>query len=171
LRRLLYNNCRHGNKGLYDNSLPFNLNVSVSARRLPKGTLIVSSPTTVSAMPSSILSSSERTSSPTPSSTTSSTSASTNSMSTTTWSASPTMSGQISTSTTSISSAILPAASASWQALGCYKDGPTDMSIYPYTDVFANDAMAIEICQAFCQNKGTIYAGVEYRYVSKCSIS
>ncbi len=74
-------------------------------------------------------------------------------------------SSQTSTSTTSTSSPTSTSGSANWKALGCYHDGPTDKSIYPYSYVYANDLMTIEICQDFCRSKGTSYAAIEYRCV------
>ena len=74
-----------------------------------------------------------------------------------------------SNSITSVSSTVSPTstgASSGWQSLGCYKDGPSDKSVYPYTYRHANDSMTIEICLDFCKGKGTTYAGIEYRYVS-----
>lgn len=74
-------------------------------------------------------------------------------------------SSQTSTSTTSTISPTSTSGSANWKALGCYHDGLTVKSIYPYSSVYYNDSMTIEICQDFCMSKGTSYAGIEYRCV------
>ena len=127
---------------------------STSASTTSSTTSTTSSSSTTSK--SSTTTSSTTTSSPTTSSSTTSTSA--------TSSPSSTISMSSTTSTTSTASPTSPSV-VGWKALGCYQDGPTDKSIYPYTFRYADDTMTIEICLDYCKGKGTKYAGLEYQYV------
>lgn len=54
---------------------------------------------------------------------------------------------------------------ADYSYVACYADGATK-AISPNT-FFPSDTMTVAICLAFCKSKGSIYAGIEYRYVKE----
>ncbi|KAG7008544.1 hypothetical protein G7Y79_00005g016850 [Physcia stellaris] len=56
---------------------------------------------------------------------------------------------------------------ADFKSLGCYKDG-ADKAVSPFLFRTTSDTMTVDTCLTYCKDKGTTYAGIEYRRECYC---